>query len=159
MRVEERVANLLKKKGLTLAVAESCTGGYLGYLITNVPGSSAYFKGGIVSYSNGLKQRLLSVSEEILESSGAVSPEVAKLMAEGARKRGEADLGLSITGIAGPAGGTKKKPVGLVYIALATGRETECRPFHFSGDRRAIRAKSARKALSILRDYLKDKKR
>jgi PncC family amidohydrolase len=155
MKIEDTVGELLKKKGLSISIAESCTGGLLGYLITNVPGSSKYFKGGIVAYSDQLKEKFLYIPKESIEKFGSVSPEVAKSMAEEIRKNGEADLGLAITGIAGPGGGSKMKPAGLVYIALATPDVTEWQSFHFSGDRKSIRSQSARKALYILRDYLK----
>lgn len=155
MKIEDKVGELLEKKGLSLSIAESCTGGLLSYLITSVPGSSKYFRGGIVAYSNQLKEKFLHIPKEIIEKFGSVSSEVAKSMAEEIRKNGETDLGLAITGIAGPGGGTKIKPVGLVYIALAAPDETECKSFNISGDRKIIRSQSASKALYILRDYLK----
>jgi nicotinamide-nucleotide amidase len=155
MKIEERVGELLRNRGLSLSIAESCTAGYLGYLITNVPGSSDYFNGGVIVYSDRFKERFLSVPKDILKKFGAVSAETAELMAEEIRKKGGADIGLATTGIAGPDGGNDIKPVGLVYIAMATEKGTESKAFHFSGDRKAVRSKSARKALSIVRDYLK----
>jgi len=154
IKLEEEVGRLLKKEKLSIAVAESCTGGLLGYLITAVPGSSDYFKGGVIVYQNELKERFLSVPAGVLEKHGAVSSQTAGHMAKGIRKKAKADIGVAVTGVAGPKGGTVKKPVGLVYIALATKEGTESRAFRFSGDRRTIRSRSAKKALSLVRDYL-----
>ena len=155
MKIEERVGELLRDKGLSLSIAESCTAGYLGYLITNVPGSSDYFNGGVIVYSDRFKERFLSVPKDILKKFGAVSAETAELMAEKIRKKGEADIGLAITGIAGPDGENDIKPVGLVYIAIATEKITESKAFHFPGDRKSVRSKSARKALFLVENYLK----
>ena len=110
----------LKRQKLTIATAESCTGGLIGHTFTNVSGSSEYFDRGIISYSNKAKVELLGVSESLLKEQGAVSEEVAKTMAENVRKRSDVDIGISTTGIAGPLGGTKEKPVGLVYIGVST---------------------------------------
>ncbi|MEM9264118.1 MAG: competence/damage-inducible protein A [Cyanobacteria bacterium P01_F01_bin.13] len=147
---------LLLKEHVTLAVAESCTGGGLGAMITAVPGSSAYFMGGIISYDNAVKERLLGVSSQALSEHGAVSATVAEQMATGVRKQLATDWGLSITGIAGPGGGSPEKPVGLVYIGIANPSETrhiECR-FGRRKDREWIRLMSRNTALDILRRAL-----
>jgi CDP-diacylglycerol--glycerol-3-phosphate 3-phosphatidyltransferase len=136
--------------GLTLAVAESCTGGLLASAITDQPGSSAYFKGGVVAYSNELKERLLEVPRDLLERHGAVSAEVAQAMAEGARRRLAADVALSVTGIAGPEADGTDKPVGLTHIWLAVGDGGEGRRFVFPGDRWANRRQAVREALGLL---------
>lgn len=152
--LEEVVGKSLKNMHQTLAVAESCTGGYLGHRITNVPGSSSYFLRGILAYSNQAKIDLLDVSPSSIENYGAVSRQVAEAMAAGIRKRAEADYGLSITGIAGPSGGTKEKPVGLVFTALATEKEILVEKNLFLGSRNAIKFQSSQKALDMLRRYL-----
>jgi PncC family amidohydrolase len=145
---------LLLQKGLTLATAESCTGGLLGHLLTNVPGSSDYYLGGVISYANQAKMKLLGVRQETLENHGAVSRETVLEMAHGVRQALSAHLGLSISGIAGPGGGTPEKPVGLVWIGLSAPALGEARRFHFSGDRLAIKEQSAHAALHLLLDYL-----
>ncbi len=150
----ERVGALLRQQGKKLAVAESCTGGLLGSFITDVAGSSAYFWGGIMSYSNEAKMRLLEVQPGTLAEYGAVSSPTADEMARGIRKVSGADLGLSITGIAGPDGGTDEKPVGLVYIGLAYENDCMVKELRFVGPREAIRKLSARSALDILRRHL-----
>lgn len=152
--LEDLVGKLLLAKGLTIGVAESCTGGLIAARLTDIPGSSAYFKGGIVSYSNEMKNRILGVSMEILNSYGAVSKETAEAMAVGVRAAAGADLGLAVTGIAGPAGGTAAKPRGLVYIALAAGPITICREHHFPGIRMAVRQGTVNAALNMVRQYL-----
>jgi nicotinamide-nucleotide amidase len=152
--LEEVIGKSLKKMHQTLAVAESCTGGLLGHRITNVPGSSAYFLQGVLAYSNTAKQELLGVSPELIERHGAVSPEVARAMATGVREGAHATYGLSITGIAGPSGGTKEKPVGLVYTALAHDRDVIVKKNLFLGNRDAIKFQSSQKALDMLRRYL-----
>jgi nicotinamide-nucleotide amidase len=152
--LEEVVGKFLKNAHQTVAVAESCTGGFLGHRITNVPGSSAYFLHGILAYSNKAKTDLLGVSSQIIDRYGAVSPQVARAMAAGIKKKANATYGLSITGIAGPTGGTKEKPVGLVYTALAHGREVVVKKNLFLGDRNAIKFQSSQKALDMLRRFL-----
>jgi len=152
--LEAVVGMLLRKEGGTLAVAESCTGGLLGSRITDVPGSSDYFLLGVVAYSNRAKVELLDVSQDLIESYGAVSEEVAKAMALGVRKKGDADYGIGITGIAGPSGGTEEKPVGLVYIGLSTRSKTFARRFVFSGERLRIKRFATQMALDILRREL-----
>jgi PncC family amidohydrolase len=155
--LEEVIGNMLKKRNFTLAVAESCTGGMLGEMITSIPGSSDYFKGGIISYSGEIKERLLGISHEIMIKYGQVSEQVAKAMAQGVRKKCLSDIGISITGIAGPGGGSKGKPVGLVYIALADEEQTIIQEHQLRKDRHTIRLRSARRALNMLRLYLINK--
>lgn len=152
--LEEVTGNLLRTKKLSLAVAESCTGGMLGGTLTTVPGSSDYFKGGIISYDGEIKEKLLGVPHTLLTRFGEVSEPVAKAMAEGVRKKCNSDIGLSITGIAGPAGGSKEKPVGLVYIGLADAGKTLVQKHYFHNGRQAIRLRSVRRALNMLRLYI-----
>jgi nicotinamide-nucleotide amidase len=139
--------------GLKLAVAESCTGGLLGERITNIPGSSDIFVGGVIAYDNAVKLSLLDVSPKTLELTGAVSEEVALEMAAGVKQRLKADIGISVTGIAGPGGGTIEKPVGLVWIAVDAG-EAKARRFHLIGDRAEIRQRAAQAALEMVRRAL-----
>ena len=149
--LEDAVGRLLIERGLTLATAESCTGGLLGNRITNVAGSSEYYLGGIVSYSDAAKMNLLGVSQETLKEFGAVSEETAQEMALGARRVLQSDVGVSITGIAGPTGGTEDKPVGLVYIAVDVAGDVAVRKFVFSEDRRYNKELSAQAALNLVR--------
>lgn len=135
---------------VTVAVAESCTGGAVTARIVSVAGSSGYLQGGIVAYSNDAKQRLLGVPEEILANPGAVSAECAAAMAEGARRALGADIAVSTTGIAGPGGATARKPVGLVYLGLATPAGVEAHEHHFAGDRAAVIAAATEAALQLL---------
>ena len=155
--LEEVVGKLLKTKKLTVAVAESCTGGMLGEMITRIPGSSEYFQGGVISYSAQIKEELLKVPPEVIKKYGEVSKEVAQLMAEGVRRYCHSDIGISITGIAGPGGATEKKKVGLVYMALADGKKTITQKHQLFGNRQLIRLRSARRALNMLRMYLMEK--
>lgn len=155
--MEEVVAKLLKDNCLTVACAESCTGGMLASRLTSISGSSMYIKGSIVTYSNEAKMKFLDVDKEILDTKGAVSPEVAKQMAEGVRKAVGSDIGVGITGIAGPTGGTDKKPVGLVYIAVAGKDNTVVKENIFSGDRARVRYRSTQQALEMIRQYIKNK--
>ncbi|TKB27324.1 CinA family nicotinamide mononucleotide deamidase-related protein [Desulfopila sp. IMCC35006] len=155
--MEKVVGKLLLENNLKLAVAESCTGGMICQKITNSPGSSAYLLGGVVSYSNSLKVIYLSVSPEALEQHGAVSREVAEEMAVGVRAKSGADIGLAVTGIAGPDGGSVEKPVGTVYIAIATSEENWVTKFHFQGDRNEIREITAQSGLDLIRKYLLQK--
>lgn len=157
--LEEIVGKLLRRQKETLAVAESCTGGLLSNRLTNVPGSSDYFLQGIVVYSNKAKIDNLSVPPSLLEKHGAVSPEVAKAMAREIKKKAQSTYGLGITGIAGPSGGTPKKPVGLVYIALASEKGTECSKNIFLGNRENIKFQSTQKALDMLRKHLQKNKK
>lgn len=152
--LEERIGQLLADKELTLAVAESCTGGLLCHRITNVPGSSRYFEGGAVAYSYSAKERLLGVEHHTLYEHGAVSEETALEMAEGARRVFGADIGLSVTGIAGPGGGLPGKPVGLVYIALSARSASRCERYVWPHDRAGNKAASAEAALRLLLEYL-----
>ena len=148
------VAKQLLEQGSTLATAESCTGGLLGKLLTDRAGSSEYYLGGVVSYSNQLKESLLAVDSALLREKGAVSPEVAAAMARGAQRRTGADFALSTTGVAGPGGGSEEKPVGLVYVGLASADEVEVKELRFPGDREAIRIRAANSALDLLRRRL-----
>jgi nicotinamide-nucleotide amidase len=155
-KIEVTVGDLLQAKGLTLAVAESCTAGLLGARITSVPGSSAYFAGGVIAYSNALKERLLGVPAETLARHGAVSEETAVAMVRGVRSVTGADVALAVTGIAGPGGGTPEKPVGLVYIALAGTNYLDCRRFVLPGHRAAVREGTGNTALNLHKRYLQD---
>jgi len=140
----------LKGRDIQIAVAESCTGGLLGSLITGSPGSSAYFAGGVIAYSNDVKKALLGVSAATLERYGAVSTHTAKEMAEGVKSRLKSDVAVSITGVAGPGGGTIRKPVGTVYIGVSTAGGTRAKKFMFEGGRATIRRASALAALKML---------
>jgi nicotinamide-nucleotide amidase len=153
-KLEEVVGLRLAVNGFTLATAESCTGGLVAERITEVPGSSVYFKEGVVTYSNEAKVRLLGVPSDLIAEYGAVSAPVAEAMAEGVRFRADADFGISITGIAGPGGGSEDKPVGLVYIALADDAHTEHRKLLLPGDRQLIRWRASQAALDLLRRRL-----
>lgn len=150
----EHLASLLVTGQKTLAVAESCTGGMAAELLTRVPGSSRFFRGGVVAYSNDVKTSLLGVPSELIARHGAVSSEVARAMAEGARARLGADLGLAFTGIAGPDGGSEQKPIGLVHWALASAAGTEARERVFIGDRQAIRRRAVFAGLDLIRRAL-----
>ncbi len=151
--MEEVVARVLTENRATIAVAESCTGGLLAERLTNIPGSSVYFLGGVVCYSNELKSALVDVPAELIEAKGAVSPEVALALAEGIRKRTGATIGVGVTGIAGPGGGTPEKPVGLVHIGIADERGPRERRFQFPGDRERIRMHASQTALDSVRRY------
>lgn len=148
--LEEAVVNKLREQRQCVATAESCTGGLLGSRMTDIPGSSDVYIGGVVSYSNALKMNLLGVPEETLNRVGAVSEETARAMAEGARQNFGADWGIGITGIAGPGGGTEDKPVGLVYIALSNSEQTVVRRYDQIGDRKTIKWRSTQLALTLL---------
>lgn len=141
---------LLQDRGLTLATAESCTGGGLSYWLTSVPGSSAWFERGFVTYSNSAKIDVLGVSSETLEEFGAVSEEVVSEMADGALNFSPADVSIAITGIAGPDGGTKDKPVGTVWLAWSHSMTTLTKQYHFKGDRQSVRQQAIEQALSVL---------
>ncbi|HEX8352828.1 MAG TPA: competence/damage-inducible protein A [Pyrinomonadaceae bacterium] len=153
-KMEEVVGLRLAVGGFTLATAESCTGGLIAHRLTEVPGSSTYFMEGVVTYSNEAKTRLLGVPAELIESRGAVSAEVAEAMAEGVKRRADTDFGLSVTGVAGPGGGTAEKPVGLVYVALSDDAHTEHKRLMLPGDRSLIRWRASQFALDLLRRRL-----
>ncbi len=152
--LEEMVGKLLRHHNKKLSVAESCSGGFLGHRLTNVPGSSDYFLLGVIAYSNQAKISLLDVPADLIEKYGAVSSQVAQAMAEGVRKKAQAEIGLGITGIAGPSGGTAAKPVGLVYVALSAAKESQVSKNLFLGQREAVKFQSTQKALDMLRYYL-----
>jgi nicotinamide-nucleotide amidase len=156
--MDEAVAALFRKSGITLALAESCTGGMIAQRITAIPGSSAYFMEGLVTYSNAAKERLLGVPAQLLDEHGAVSAECAAAMAGGVRTASGSDLGLAVTGIAGPDGGTAEKPVGTVFISLADSNGCRTERFRFYGSRDQIRVLTAWTALEWLRRYLFMKK-
>lgn len=152
--LELRIGNLFNEKNLTLAVAESCTGGLLASRITDVAGSSKYFLGGIVSYSYEAKASLLGVAWDTLNHKGAVSRETVLEMAQGARRVLNADIAVSVSGIAGPGGGTPDKPVGTVWVGLATPSGEEARHFVWDGDRIRNKQLSSEAALQFILDYL-----
>ncbi len=152
--IEEVVGDMLRARGLTLAVAESCTGGMLGARLTRVPGSSDYFRGGIIAYANHAKEELLGVPAALIAAKGAVSEEVALAMASGARAKLGAEIALSVTGIAGPGGGSEEKPVGLVYLALVRDAQEVSRRLFLPASRELIRERSTLFALDLLRREL-----
>lgn len=152
--LEEVVAHTLAGRKKTVAVAESCTGGLVSQRLTSISGSSRYFLLGLAVYDNRMKESLLNITADTLKKYGAVSKETAGLMAEHVRQLAGSDLGLGITGIAGPAGATKDKPVGLVYIALAASAGKQCTQLYFHGDRNEVRRRAAQAALEMLRRYL-----
>jgi len=153
-KLEEVVGKLLTERKLTVGLGESCTGGLVGHRLTNVPGSSTYFLGGIIAYSYEAKEQLLNVKHTTLDEHGAVSPETAAEMARGARTALGADIGISVTGIAGPGGNLPGKPVGLAYIALSARDAERVERFVWNGDREENKAQSAEAALSMLKEYL-----
>ena len=155
--LEIEVGKLLTARKLRLGLAESCTGGLVGYRVTNVPGSSEYFMGGVISYSYEAKVAVLGVSWDTLNENGAVSRETVLEMARGAKKLFEVDVAASISGIAGPGGGTVDKPVGTTWIGLVTNDGEWTREFRFDGDREQNKASSADEALQLLLDYLQGK--
>jgi nicotinamide-nucleotide amidase len=152
--MEEVVGALLKQRRLTISLAESCTGGMIGSRITNIAGSSEYFERGVVVYSNASKTELLGVPQDLIERHGAVSREVGAAMAQGIRTAARTDIGLSVTGIAGPGGGTEEKPVGLVYVALASSGGVKVDEHRFSGNRDQVRVKASQTALDMVRRHL-----
>jgi nicotinamide-nucleotide amidase len=154
--LEEEVAQAMIAQGLTLALAESCTGGLIGHRLTQGSGSSAFFERGLVVYSNRAKQELLGVRPEVLQAHGAVSSQTAAEMALGAARNSGADLGLAVTGIAGPTGGTPAKPVGTVFFGLAREEKVRTGGYLFHGSRSQIKAQAAETALDWLRRYLND---
>lgn len=150
----QSLGELLKMHGLSICAAESCTGGLLLSTLTDVSGSSAYVLGGVVTYSNEVKQQLVNVQEQTLIDYGAVSAETAYEMAQGVRKLLGADIGVSVTGIAGPSGGTAEKPVGLVYIGVATAQGTQTRRYQWGGNRSQNKDLSVEAALNFVREIL-----
>ena len=150
-----KISLLLKKQKLKIAAAESCTGGLIAHTLTNVSGASDYFDRGVVSYSNKSKTELLGVPERLIEKYGAVSNPVAKAMADAVRVKSEVDIGIATTGIAGPTGGTKEKPVGLVFIAISTKGNVVVKKFQFSGNRIQNKYDTCTAALEMLYDVLK----
>lgn len=154
MGYDHELADLAAAHGLTLALAESCTGGMIAAQITAIPGCSSWFRGGVVAYHNQVKQQVLGVAPELLEQYGAVSEQVAVAMAEGARCLLGSDLALAVTGIAGPEGGTPQKPVGTVYLALADPDGCKVARYQFEGDRASVRQQTAAEALFWLKKRL-----
>ncbi|MBA3778897.1 MAG: CinA family protein [Chloroflexi bacterium] len=154
LALAEAVQLLALTRAITIAVAESCTGGLLGHSITEVPGSSGYFLGGVISYADEAKHDLLHVPAATIERHGAVSAQTAVAMARGVRERFEATLGLSTTGIAGPGGGSQAKPVGLTYVAIASAGAHDVRRFLWQGDRHANKQQSVTAALNLLLEWL-----
>jgi nicotinamide-nucleotide amidase len=152
--LEEVVGALLKQRRLKLAVAESCTGGLIGGRITSIAGSSEYFERGVVVYSDLAKTEMLGVPSDLIEKHGAVSGQVAEAMARGMLQAAHADLGLAVTGIAGPGGGTQQKPVGLVYTALASPQEIKVAEHRFLGTREQVRIRASQMALDMVRRHL-----
>ena len=152
--MKNALSDILISRSLTISVAESCTGGLIGHMITGNPGSSAYFLGGIISYSNQAKCNLLGVSPDTLKQYGAVSNQTATQMAAGVKERFGSDIGLSVTGIAGPDGGTVEKPVGTVFMGFAFDREPISIKYLFKGNRQEIKQQTAETALENIRRYL-----
>ena len=154
MKIESKVGEMLRKSQITLAVAESCTGGLISNRITDVSGSSKYFKMGLVAYSNLIKENILGASLSLLQKHGAVSRQVALEMAKSVRLLAGTDMGVGVTGIAGPTGGTRKKPVGLVYIALVTNKKRIVKEFRFKGPRQDIKFQASQAALDLICAHL-----
>ena len=150
MMPEERLGDILRTKKLTLSAAESCTGGRIGDRITNISGSSDYFLGSAVTYSNEAKIAILGVKKETLDAHGAVSEQAAREMAEGTRKVFGSDIAVSTTGVAGPTGGSKEKPVGLVWFAVSDGKRTKAERKIFSGDREQIKEAASLHAIGLV---------
>jgi len=146
----QRLGKELKRRGWTISVAESCTAGGLASRITDVPGASSYFLGGIIAYHNRVKERSLAVPASVISQSGAVSEQAARAMAAGCKDALGSDVSVAITGIAGPGGGTPDKPVGLVYIAVASPSGIDCERFLFRGDRKAVRRSAVNAALNMV---------
>lgn len=157
MNSEITLGKILRKKKLKIAIAESCTGGLISDRITNISGSSSYFICGIVAYSNEIKEKMLKVPHDLIKKHGAVSKEVAIAMAEGVRVLADTDMGIGITGIAGPTGDTKLKPVGLVYTALVADRKKVVKKFLFKGSRVKIKSQAAQTALDLICKTLNSK--
>jgi nicotinamide-nucleotide amidase len=154
MKLEKAIGNLLRKKGWTLSIAESCTGGLICDRITDVSGSSDYFMGGMVTYSNESKAEHLGIPSAIIKRHGAVSSQVARRMAQGVRKAFHTTFGLSTTGVAGPTGGTKRSPIGRIFIGISDGKKTWVKREDLKGSRREIKKKAAEKALQFFYERL-----
>ena len=154
MSLEVRAVRTLVERGCDITTAESCTGGLVAAALIDVPGASKVYKEGYITYSNEAKEKLLHVSHRTLQNFGAVSPETAKEMAEGCRKAAGSDIGVGITGVAGPDGGTKDKPVGLVYIGCCCMGNTYVKEFRFRGNRSRVRESSVAQALNLLRSAI-----
>lgn len=154
MNLEEELGSILTKHGLTMAVAESCTGGLISHRITNVPGSSNYFKCCVVAYNTEAKQKVLRVPAGIIRKYGDVSAPTAEAMAQGVKALSKADLGLSVTGIAGPSGGSRDKPVGLVYVGLAHKKYAMSKEYRLRGTRQEIKSQAADAALGLVKNFL-----
>lgn len=151
--IDIRIGRVVRERGWRIATAESCTGGLISHIITNMPGCSDYFDRGYVCYSNQAKEDMLGVPASMVAEHGAVSAQVALAMAQGARKRAGVDLAIAVTGIAGPGGGSAAKPVGLVYIAVSGQDGNEVKRFHFDGGRLEIKEKTAAAALEMLEAF------
>ncbi len=149
----EKLLRSLERKNLTVSTAESCTGGLIGATITSVPGSSVYYAGGAITYSNESKENMLKVPRGILFAYGAVSEATARCMAKGVLSAYGTDLSVAVTGIAGPAGATETKPVGTVFIAVADGESVSVKEFHFSGDRDSVRSETVFTSLTLLTEF------
>jgi len=154
MKLEKIIGDRLKERGWTLSIAESCTGGLISDRLTDVPGSSDYFEGGMVTYSNESKARHLGIPLDYIKNYGAVSPQVARKMAQGVRKAFNTTFGLSTTGVAGPTGGTKRAPLGRIFIGFTNGRRTWVRREDFKGSRREIKRKAAERSLKFFYEAL-----
>jgi PncC family amidohydrolase len=158
IKLVNKVSDELKKHQATIATAESCTGGLLAHTLTNVSGSSEYFNRGVISYSNTAKMELLGIPEQLLKNYGAVSKQVAAAMAKAIQQRAQVDIGVATTGIAGPTGGTKDKPVGLVFIGVSTKDTVVVKEFLFSGDRLANKDNTCTAALELLLETISQNK-
>ncbi len=154
MKLEKVIGEYLREMGWTLSIAESCTGGLISDCLTDVPGSSDYFEGGMVTYSNESKAKHLGIPLDYIKNYGAVSPQVARKMAQGVRKAFNTTFGLSTTGVAGPTGGTKRAPIGRVFIGFTNGRRTWVRREDFKGSRREIKRKAAERSLKFFYETL-----
>jgi len=152
--LEEQIGALLRKHEKTISTAESCTGGFISHRITNVPGSSNYYDCGVIAYSNQSKIDILHVNPETLKKFGAVSRQTAIEMAKGIKQASGSDLGLAVTGIAGPGGATPEKPVGLVFVCLASDKSVVCKEFRFKGKREDIKSQASEAALQMIKKHI-----
>ncbi|MEW6534766.1 MAG: CinA family protein [Candidatus Auribacterota bacterium] len=154
-KLPRELGTLLFTHEISISLAESCTGGLISHRITQIPGASRFFEGAVVSYSNDSKISILGVQEDTITQNGAVSEWTARQMAEGVRKLFQTDLGCSVTGIAGPDGGSPEKPIGTVYIAISSNKGTQCWHFHFTGSREDLKLKTSSKALELMISHVK----